>query len=63
MDLHELARLALKALEIQEEARTRPGPQTAAHARDAERRLKKACEDILSPPQPTLFDRPIREAE
>lgn len=58
MTLDQLASQVLATLALQREYFRTRSPQKLAESKDAERRLKAACEAILNPPAASLFDAP-----
>jgi len=56
MTIEQLARQTLSVLALQREYFDTRSSQKLAECRDAERRLKSACEEILHPPTAGLFD-------
>lgn len=59
MTAQELARQVLKVLDLQQRYFSAKTNTLLAECRDAERRLRQACEQIINPPQPGLFDADI----
>lgn len=60
MDLTELARLGKQMRDAQKRAETKR-PADVRAARDWAERFDLAVQSILCPPQPGLFDKPIKE--
>jgi hypothetical protein len=56
MTVEELARMVLHTLKLQKDYFDTRNPMKLLESKDAERRLKKAAEEILFPPTPGLFD-------
>lgn len=62
MTIEQLARQTLGVLRLQQDYFRKRTPRLLQESKDAERRLRKACEEILNPATPDLFDAPT-EAE
>lgn len=58
MTTEELARLALATLDKQAECRDHPKHSLQMERADYERKLRQACNDVIRPPSPGLFDQP-----
>lgn len=56
MTLTDLAREVLHLLRLQEEHERTKNRTRLAEVRDAERRLRKKVEEIVNPPQPSMFE-------
>lgn len=54
--IEEIARLAIKTLDLQQKFFKSRDQTDLQIAKDYERRLRKACEEALKPPTPNLFD-------
>jgi hypothetical protein len=62
MTTEQLAKQVLDLLKLQQDYFQRRTPAALSCCKDAERRLRRQCENILDPPQPGLFDEAPKSA-